>query len=1292
MYSFGYQYTLIAMGVAATILFAVFLNREISPEYKIYQNDYIALENFRSSFSHEPPPAFQTGIKQIVFERKDNGPASIERCISCHVALDIPYFSPTKLDKDVNGNIALDDSGMPVQIPNEDYIWSKLEQTDPKLYLKLSTAKVGDLTYNVTKVLRMHPLIGRETRPFEYHPLNEYGCVSCHNGNGQGLTTEKAHGPVFDGQYDIEYEGPEPEFTERDPLNDPSFASQFNHKPGNSLIFQTTPIFVGPLVQAKCMACHRSSSQELNEVMDLTGTVASRRQKQSNSIQLSFDQEVDTLEALLKIRGSLEKEGYAKTLELYSLLAKDYSQPEVKRHAYEANLAFLQQSNNKENALADIDKQVQSRIGSKKLANELYTNPTPLVEFIDKNSQSSEAKGSVFEKYAALNLEKAILRHVNDTANSFEKTLSDPSVVTSMTSEIDLMTSNFHRGEQLFLSQACYACHKIAGFSRGGVGPELTREGTAYPWFVKQSIVWPQADLPTSTMPNYRLDHEELQDLVTYLLGQVGENRAISPTRYFAQVQEWEAGKKKSWEKPVTPIQMQDVKYGMKVFATEGCSACHRLKGFESDVGFKIEKDNKPDFDTLYKEREWFKRIVPEQVVGSSLVKIIEENSKEIDERIINGVRQGSILEEIDQILPGQIESLYTDFKYASRIKNHELHNNPEELEKWKDRVHRVLMIYIQEYGLGRLIGPRPNWAGVYRSDEWLMEHFKNPSLHVARSIMPVMPFDDTKFYALTHMLDVLGKENRDSVREIWNHYGFNPEMAYQIHCAQCHGEYKQGNGPVSTWIYPVPKNLNNADFLRNLTRDRVILSITHGVGGTPMPPWGEVGSNKPDLKQIPVLNESEIKQLADWIFSSLPGGQVIKSTKDVQKWQYTPEDVIRELQQEGNQLRSSLLYSLPDGKGLLASIQPMLDQSQDIFEAEANPVPGEDPWNYYIKKKYYTPENLAAGQAFFEMNCAVCHGKEADGSGARAQMMKDAKPRMLVNLDWIKSRDDLRLLRSIKYGVPGTSMTPWGDLTSSLQRLQLVMFIRSLSKEKLYRDQLSSALFKAYDHAIIAVEQARVHEYAPLAKADQEYDNLRKERESQSNAADRIESKEILGVYQKELEASINLQKLNKVDQILLNLRNEIRKEKDLYQKLGLLILNSELADKQFPLILKVIESNPDRFQYHDDKLQYNPPNNDRESFQEILNSISNRVESSKKDRTIIEGKIASVERANELRELQNQIDSYTKLQYNLTSTFEEAQRSRQKQKSLYESLYNSKQNSVLDRSTTPSKKQSST
>jgi mono/diheme cytochrome c family protein len=1285
MSSNGYQYTLIAAGVIATVLFAIFWQRELFPEYKIYQNDYLALEKFRSSYTHEPIPPFQEGIKQIVFERKDNGPPGVERCISCHVTLDIPYFSPTKLEYDVNGSLVLDEEGRPIQIANEDYIWKKLEADNPDLYKRLKTADVGDYTYDVTKVLKMHPLIGRETRPFEYHPMNEYGCVSCHNGNGQGLTTEKAHGPVFDGKYEVEFEGPEPAFTESDLKNDPRFSTQFNHKPGEGLVFQTSPLFVGTLVQAKCMNCHQNSSQAMLGAFNLASGVIERRKKQSNAIQNAVNQEKEALVSLLEMQSSLESKGLEKTLNTYKQLAQQYTLPEKERLKYVVKSQYLENAKTQKAILDQIKEQIQGVLGSSLLANELYETIdaakkqnekveflTVVNAFIDQNAHSPQATGPLFEKLLALELEKNMIRHVEDTESSFEKSVMDQKVISSISSEVDLMTSNYHRGEQLFLSQACYACHKIAGFARGGVGPELTREGNSYPWFIKQSIVWPQADLPTSTMPNYHLDHEELQDLVTYLLGQTGDNKSISPTQYFKQVQEWEAGKKMAWEKPITPAQMQDVRFAMTVFATQGCSACHRLKGFESDVGYRVELNAKPDFDILYKEKQWFTSLVPEMIVGSSLVKVLETHGEEIDKHIVDGVRKGSIVEEIDQILPGQIESLYTDFKFAARAKNHEYQNKEDELKAWKERVHRVLMMFIQEYGFGRLIGPRPNWSGVYRSDEWLMEHFHSPSQHVARSIMPVMPFDDTKFYALTHMLDVLGKQNRDAVREIWAHQGFNPEMAFQIHCAQCHGEYKQGNGPVSLWIYPIPKNLNNADFLRNLTKEKVIQSITHGVSGTPMPPWGEVGAHKPYLNNIPVLNESEIKQLANWIFSSLPGGQVIKGSKDVQKWNYSPEDVIRELNEEGNKLKSSLLFNLPSGKGLLVSLQPVVDKSnaeEAIFEKKPNPIPGEDPWNYYIKKKYYTDENIAAGKAFFEMNCAVCHGTEADGSGARAQQMWDAKPRMLVNLDWSKSRDDLRLLRSIKYGVPGTAMTPWGDLTSSLQRLQLVMFIRSLSEDHLLREELSSALYQAYDHSILTVEKARVYEYTALAKAQDQYNELHTSRENLSTSLDDSSAKKILEIYQKELEALAQLKKRQEIDQILLNLRKEISNEKEIYQRLGLLLLGTPLEENDFHQVLKIISLNQDHYTFENSKLEL-------KSFQEkeiatliqsIEDEINSKVETLQKNKIVLEGKIFSIDQMNEIKNVQTEIDNYTKLKNNLISGFEEAKRSRLKQKSLF-------------------------
>lgn len=1113
----SYQYALISLGIAASIFLGIFFYREIFPEYKIYQDDYIAIEEFRSSYTHEPPPLFKTGVKQILLERSDKGNPVIDRCISCHVALEFPHFSPTKIAYDAQGNMRLDSNGIPELIPNLDYVWGKIDAkiaalegccetqqptraqnlAEAKRLKALKVAHVGEHTYDVTKVLSMHPLIGKETRPFEFHPIGEYGCTSCHNGNGRGLTTLSAHGPVFDGDYEKEFMGKMPQFTEIDPKNDPRFAHIFNGKPGESILFQTTPIYVGALIQAKCMQCHQSTAQKLVGLTDV---------------------------------------------------------------------------------LKKIDTSFQSPAATQK-------------------------------------------------------------VLSALTSNVDMLTQNYQRGERLFINQACYACHRIAGFARGGTGPELTQAGNGYPWFIKESIVWPQADVHTSTMPNFTLDHQELEDLVTYLLGQTGSSHAISQTTQKTNLQAWEAGGKQAFEKPITPVQMNDLRYAMTTFATEGCAACHRLKGFDSNVGFRIEKESTPpSFEALQKEREWFYSMIPEEIAGTALVKVIENNAQEIDRHVIDGVRSNGLLEEIDRSNPQLISAFYTPFNYARRAKNAQY--NGAELQAWQQRIDRLMFLYAQEYGLGRLIGPRPNWSGIYRSDEWLMEHFKNPALHVPRSIMPAFPFDETKFYALTKMLDRLAISNRNANRALWEHQGFNPAKAYDIYCAQCHGDFLQGNGPVATWIYPIPKNLRNGEFLRNLTRERVADSIIHGIKGSPMPPWGEVADDKSVAVGTPVLTETEIHKLVDWLFFALPGENVIRNRQDVPKWNYSIQNVLNELQNS------------PD--------------SSKIFDEVTNSSSETDPQSYFINKRYYTVENLAAGQAFFELNCAVCHGKEADGSGMRAGTMAEAKPRMLTNLNWIKTRDDLRLLRSIKYGVPGTAMTPWGDLTSPIQRLQLVMFIRTLSKEKALRESLTESIYKTFDRSDILLEEARTQNYAALLESQTLYEKIKQQREElyKNDDAAEKDSDQLLALHQKELDLLKTLKNEKEHDKSLLALKALVKSEKELYQARGFeLIQNDE--ENALSSFVELIDLLADRFHFSEGKLTYvfSASKMEKMSAGEkgIVLSLEEQIKALDKEKVILEGKLDSEEKRAQLTALRARLAALTRLKDNLIKTFSEAAQIRQ-------------------------------
>lgn len=1342
MRSEGYQIALIFLGIVATAFLGVFLYREVFPEYKIYQDDYIALEKFRSSYTGEQPPGFKVGVKQILIEREDKGPPTIDRCTSCHVALQIPHFSPTKIAKDINGSIIRDANGNPIKVPNEEYVWGKLDQKineleDPKIneqlekegnssklkkraqealeLANLKTANVSGHVYDVTKVLSMHPLMGKETRPFEFHPIDDYGCTSCHNGNGRGLTTEKAHGPVFDDEYEIEYMGPTPDFIEKDPKNDPQFARVFNNKPGHELLFQINPIFVGSLIQAKCVQCHQSVQTALQSVANTATILTAQKQRSYQAMVASLSSEKKELLSLIEIKQMLINEGLEKTLANLKAKQSDFTLTETQQAQASSQLEYLKKIVSPDKSvdqqklvLNRLNEKILAILGSQKLSEELSVaiekqdSTQSLDKFLEEHRKTPESKGTIFSKMDMIDLEKQIMRHVEDTESSLEQTTSDENVISAIASDVDLLTSNYHRGQQLFISQACYACHRIAGLARGGVGPELSRSGDDYPWHLKGKIVWPQGDLKTSTMPNMRLDHIELEDLITFLLGQKGSNNAVSPTAYKVAIQEWEGGRKMAWEKPIPPSKIHDLNYSMTVFTTEGCAACHRLLGFQSNVGFSIEKGAKknPGFDTLYAEKQWFSSLFPETIVGSEIVRAIEKHGEEIDKHIAPDVRQNSLLEEIDGNFPQVIESFYSNFRYASRAKNDEYttlanaEKDPEKkkeilekLQQWKKRVHRVLMMYIQEYGLGRLIGPRLNWAGVYRSDEWLMEHFKNPSSHVPRSIMPILPFDDSKFYALTYMLDVLGQRNRDQLRAIWNNRGFNPEMAFAIQCAQCHGEYLQGNGPVSEWIYPIPKNLRNANFLRNLTRERVIQSIEHGVKGTPMPPWSETPADKPNFDGVPILTRNEVEQLVDWIFSSLPGGTVIRGQEDVPKWNYGPKEVLDELHNEGYKLKSDKnpeLGSLfPKVEEYYVSLNPSVSISgnegeqsiEDIFNVVPNPNPDPDKNHYYIKKKFYTAENINAGRAFFEINCAACHGKEGDGSGNRAQVMQDAKPRMLTNLDWVNTRDDLRLLRSIKYGVHGTSMTPWGDFTSSLQRMQLVIFIRSLTEEREKRVEFDNAMYKAFYHSQSLIENARILEYPELEKAQNELSVVKTQEDLLYGKVKLGEAspKEAAELYQKELDLLVTVEELQKKDNLLTNIKSLIAKEGDIYRNIGAMLLGKEPSEQSWNNFIEMVSLNEGRFSFADGKLSLNENSENQKKIaqlqKDLEKNIDEKVKLLEREKIIVSGRMTSTERANELELLTAQINSYNKLKNAIASGLQQVAKIQINQEKLFES-----------------------
>ena len=144
---------LFAVAVLTIVAGAAALYMDSTPEWRYYQTEF--REIVAENVASVDPSQIPSGIQQIWIEPLDR----VDRCTTCHLGM----------------------------------LWEGLE--------------------DVEQPWTSHP--NREL--FEAHPLEEFGCTSCHAGQGFGLTTNDAHGfaehweqPLLSGIIGSEYDPRDP--------------------------------------------------------------------------------------------------------------------------------------------------------------------------------------------------------------------------------------------------------------------------------------------------------------------------------------------------------------------------------------------------------------------------------------------------------------------------------------------------------------------------------------------------------------------------------------------------------------------------------------------------------------------------------------------------------------------------------------------------------------------------------------------------------------------------------------------------------------------------------------------------------------------------------------------------------------------------------------------------------------------------------------------------------------------------------------------------------------------------
>jgi mono/diheme cytochrome c family protein len=211
---------------------------------------------------------------------------------------------------------------------------------------------------------------------------------------------------------------------------------------------------------------------------------------------------------------------------------------------------------------------------------------------------------------------------------------------------------------------------------------------------------------------------------------------------------------------------------------------------------------------------------------------------------------------------------------------------------------------------------------------------------------------------------------------------GVQPAAMYHNYCSVCHGDKGDGKSRATGALSTVPRDFTSEASRRELTRERIVLAITHGRPGTAMVSWKTQ------------LSESDIGALADHVLQNF----VLRDAGSPA----APSDA---------QISGTRAHG---GRGVDAGFTPA---RVDMTAGLPNGLKGD----------------LRRGSAFYLANCATCHGARGDGAGPRAYFI-NPKPRNFVEQGARARFNRVALYAAVAEGRVGSEMPAWNKVATPQQ------------------------------------------------------------------------------------------------------------------------------------------------------------------------------------------------------------------------------------------------------------------
>ncbi len=212
--------------------------------------------------------------------------------------------------------------------------------------------------------------------------------------------------------------------------------------------------------------------------------------------------------------------------------------------------------------------------------------------------------------------------------------------------------------------------------------------------------------------------------------------------------------------------------------------------------------------------------------------------------------------------------------------------------------------------------------------------------------------------------------------------------VLYHNYCSVCHGDKGDGRSRAAGSLSTPPRDFTAEASRRELTRERIVLAITHGRPGTAMVSWRSQ------------LSEADIAALADHVLTEFVQGRAVASPAP---------DAISGTRAHGGREADA------------ASTSARVDMTAGL----PNGLKGD-------RKR---------GGAFYLANCATCHGARGDGAGPRAYFI-NPKPRNFTEAASRERFNRVALYAAVSEGRLGSEMPAWNKVATPQQIADVAEYV----------------------------------------------------------------------------------------------------------------------------------------------------------------------------------------------------------------------------------------------------------